>query len=165
MAENQIKNIHDLLQGFDTAMLVTHESNQASHARPMAIARVEPDCGVWFFTGRDTAKVNEIRNDEHVLVVCQAEHTRYVSLGGTAKLVEDRSKAHDLWKESYKTWFPQGIDDPNLLLIHIHPSEAEYWDSHGLKGVRYAFEAVKAYATGRTPHIKEGEQHGRVNLK
>jgi len=165
MPDSQIAKIHELLDDFDTAMLITQGSDHKIHARPMAIARVEPDCRLWFFTGRDSAKVHEIEDDQHVLIACQHDHNRYVSLGGTAELVSDRTKTRELWKESYKAWFPQGVDDPDLLLILIRPQEAEYWDNQGLKAVRYAFQAIKAYATGTTPHIKEGEQHGKVTMR
>lgn len=162
MNEDQVVKIHELLQDFDTAMLVTHRPDQNPHARPMAIAKVERDCRLWFFTGRGTTKVHEIENDQHVLITCQDEHSRYVTLSGVAELVADRSKARDLWKQSFKTWFPKGVDDPDLLLILVHPTEAEYWDTQGLKGVRYMFEAAKAYATGARPRIREGEQHGKT---
>lgn len=165
MAETQLEKIHDLLEDFDTAMLVTYGAAHPPRARPMAIARVEPNCDLWFFTGRDTAKVHEIESNRQVLIVCQKDHSTYIALGGTANLVSDRARAHELWKESYRTWFPQGVDDPDLVLISVRAEEAEYWDNQGLKGARYAFEAAKAYATGTRPNIAEGQQHARVDLK
>lgn len=165
MPDNQITKIQEMLAKFDAAMLITQSHHQTPHARPMAIARVEPDCRLWFFTGRDSAKVHEIQDDQHVLIACQEDRSRYISLSGTAELVSDRAKARELWKETYQTWFPQGVDDPNLLLILVRPKEVEYWDNQGLKGIRYAFEAVKAYASGTTPAIKEGEQHGKVSMR
>jgi general stress protein 26 len=165
MPDNQIDKIHELLEDFDTAMLVTHANNSFLHSRPMAIAKVEPNCDLWFFTGRDSSKVNEIQDEQRVLIVCQDEHSRYISLLGQAELVSDRALFADLWQEHYKTWFPAGIDDPNLLLICVHAREAEYWDNQGTKGVKYMFQSLKAYATGTTPHAKEGEQHAKVALK
>jgi general stress protein 26 len=131
----------------------------------MAIARVEPSCDLWFFTGRDTAKVHEIESNQQVLIVCQKDHTRYIALNGRASLVSDRARFQELWKETYRTWFPQGMEDPDLLLIQVRADEAEYWDNQALKAVRYAFEAAKAYATGSRPEAQEGEQHGRVTLR
>ena len=160
-AKNQRDRIRDLLQSFQTAMLVTHGADFA-HARPMAIAAVEEDCNLWFISGRDTAKVMEIEDDARVLVVCQNERTRYVSLNGRARLINDRAKARELWKSEFQAWFPGGAKDPNLLLIHVKAQEAEYWDNSGLKGLRYAFQAAKAVATGRQPAIEEGKMHGKV---
>jgi general stress protein 26 len=163
MPNDEIQKLHDLLKTFETAMLVTHAQG-AMHSRPMAIARIEPNCQLWFFSGRDSSKADEIENNPDVLIVCQADHSRYLSISGRAALVRDRTVAAELWRESYRTWFPQGIDDPNLVLISVHIRDAEYWDNQGIKGIRYLFEAAKAYATGTTPDIREGEQHGKVRL-
>jgi general stress protein 26 len=73
-------------------------------------------------------------------------------------------KIQDLWKESYRNWFPEGVGDPELVLISVQPDEAGYWDNQGLNGIRYAFESVKAYATVSTPQVHEGQQHGQVAL-
>jgi general stress protein 26 len=165
MQNDQVEKIHELLESFNTAMLITHRPDQPLHARPMAIAQVQPDCGVWFFTGRDTTKVHEIEDSQEVLIACQNERDRYISLSGSAELVGSREKIHELWKDSYRTWFPRGIDDPDLLLIHVYPEAAEYWDNRGMKGLRYVFEAAKAYVSGTRPQVKEGDQHGKVSLR
>jgi general stress protein 26 len=164
MPEDQIARIRELLEDFDTAMLVTYGSESSFHARPMAIAKVEENCDLWFFTGRSSVKVDEIQNDQRVLVVCQNELSRYVALHGTARLMMDHDKASELWRESYRTWFPGGINDPDLLLIRVEASDAEYWDNRGFKSIRYLFEAAKAYARGIQPHIEAGEQHGKVSF-
>jgi general stress protein 26 len=164
MRDDQLEKVRAMLEDFDTAMLVT-EVRGMTRARPMAIARVEPNGDLWFFTDRDTAKVQEVQANRQVLIVCQKDHSRYLSMNGSADLIEDRNQICELWKESYRTWFPRGIEEPGLVLLRVRAEEAEYWDNQGFKGVRYAFEAAKAYATGTTPDIREGEQHGRVVLK
>lgn len=161
---NQTSKVRDLLESFDTAMLITNGNEEPHHARPMAIAHVEENCDVWFFSGHHSPKVNEIEHDERVLIVCQDKHDRYLSISGRAQLIQNEEKAKEYWKESYKPWFPGGVNDPELLLIHVHSEHAEYWDSQGAKGVKYLFKAAAAYATGTRPKIEEGEQHGNVNL-
>lgn len=164
MPENQVDKIHELLGDFDTAMLITHGTAAPFHARPMAIARLEDNCDLWFFTGRDSSKVHEIEDDQQVLIVCQDERSRYVSLTGQAELIVDRAEFLRLWKEHYRTWFPEGVDDPNLMLIRVHAREGEYWDNQGARGVKYMFQSLTSYATGTTPQAKEGEQHGKARL-
>ena len=163
--DEHIEKIHSLLSKFDTAMLVTHRPDGIDHARPMAIAKVEPNCDVWFFTGGVSEKVYEIEGDSKVLLAFQKDHSVYVSLTGHAQLTADSTQATELWKPAFKIWFPQGLDDPNLLLIRVNAISAEYWDNTGFKGVKYLFEAAKAYAMGTTPKANEPEQHGKVNLK
>jgi general stress protein 26 len=164
MPEDELQKVYHLLKSFDTAMLVTHTGG-AARGRPMAIARVEPDGDLWFFTGRDTSKTHEIEANPDVLIVCQNDHTRYLSVSGTASIVADRARAAELWRETYRPWFPQGVDDPNLVLISVRIREAEFWDNQGVQAIRYLMEAAKAYATATRPQVREGEQHGKVSVR
>src|SRR5947208_756945 len=112
MPKTESETVCDMLRSFDTAMLVTFAQSTSLRARPMAIARVENNGDLWFFSGRSTHKVGEVEDNYHVVVVCQKDHAQYLSVTGTAELVRDRAQARALWKESYKVWFPAGVDDP-----------------------------------------------------
>jgi general stress protein 26 len=160
----QTQKFHDLLSKFKTAMLVTHTGGGDLRARPMAIAQVEPNCRVWFFTGVESGKVHEIETDTHVSVVCQRDRDIYLSLSGLATLSRDRAKIDELWTEELKTWFPKGKEDPNVGLMAVQPEVGEYWDQEGFNKIKYLFEAAKAYATGTTPKVEEGDQHGKIAL-
>lgn len=160
----QLEKFHALLCGFDTAMLVTHSDDGELRARPMAIAKVDDNCRVWFLTLAESGKVHEIDVDKRVNVTCQRERDLFLSLTGRGDLDRDRAKLEELWKEEYKVWFPEGKDDPHLVLLAVEPEEGEYWDQEGMKKLKYLFESAKALATGTRPKIDEGEQHGRVRL-
>ncbi len=158
------ERVHELLLSFHTAMLVTHGGGDTLHARPMEIAHVSPDCHVWFFTDTQSPKTREIRQEDAVLLTFQKDHQKYLSMDGTADLVTDRTLIESFWQEPFRVWFPEGIHDPNLMLVHIIPHQAEYWDNSSLQGVRYLYEAAKAYVSGTQPEIEEGAQHGKVLL-
>ena len=159
MGESNQDHLKDHLESFDTAMLITHHGER-EHARPMAIAGVEDADTLWFVTAEDAPKSDEIRSDARASVTLQSA-TRYVALSGVASLVDDRRKIHELWKPTWKAWFPNGKDDPKLVLIRVTVTDAEYWDNAGTKGIRYAFAAAKALVTGETAAPASG-QHGRV---
>jgi general stress protein 26 len=161
---SQIRKFHDLMAKFETAMLVTHTGAGELRGRPMAIAQVEENCRVWFFSSVESGKVHEIETDTHVGVICQRDRDVYLSLSGLATLHRDLAKVEELWKETYRVWFPGGKTDPNLALVAVEPNHGEYWDSEGMKKIKYLFEAAKAYTTGTTPHVEEGDQHGKVDL-
>lgn len=145
-------------------MLITHATDGQLRARPMAIAQIEPSCRLWFLTDAQSAKVHEIVHDTHVHVVCQNDRSCYLSLSGRANLESDRAKVRDLWKESYRPWFPGGRDDPNLLLISVDPHDGEFWDQSGFKQVRQMIEAGRAYLQGNRFQAREEEEHGFVHL-
>ncbi len=48
---------------------------------------------------------------------------------GTAELVRDLDKARELWNPDLETWFPRGLDDPDLALLRVTVTRAECWDS------------------------------------
>ncbi|HYF37703.1 MAG TPA: pyridoxamine 5'-phosphate oxidase family protein [Prosthecobacter sp.] len=153
-----------LLKDFSTAMLVTHAGADQLRARPMAIADIESSGRVWFITSVDTAKVHEIVSDTRVHLVCQKEHSAYLSISGRASLERDRAKLDQVWQEPFKVWFPRGKDDPEIALIAVTPEEVEFWDNQGFNRISYLFESAKAYVSGTKPDIKEGEEHAFVKL-
>lgn len=158
------EHLHKLLAKFHTAMLVTRTPEGELRGRPMAIVKIEDDCRVWFFTANRAGKVHEIEDDSQVVVTCQDEHSTYLSISGRARVTSDREKISELWRDSFKAWFPEGKDDPEIALICIEPEEGEYWDNEGFNRVKYLFETAKALATGSKPRVREGEQHAKVSL-
>ncbi len=168
MERTETEHFHDLLKAFDTAVLVTHDqTSQSTHfrSRPMAIARVEENCDLWFITNVDSAKVHEIEADTRAHVICQNGRSSCVTVSGRARIVEDRGMVGDLWRPAYRVWFPQGMNDPRLVLIKLEGERGEYWDNTGANGITYMYQAIKAVVTGTTPEVAEGEQHGVINLQ
>ena len=164
--EKAQQNFLQILKGFDQAMLVTHGSSAGIHARPMAIADTDSDGSLWFITGGDTPKVFELEKDSTILAVMQSS-SKMLSVGGRAELSRDKSKIHELWKESFRVWF-KGKDDPNIVLIRVNPTEAEYWDNSGAQGVKFALKFAAAYLTGQSMS-RQGEdqdvnEHAKVRL-
>ena len=162
--EEQFEKLRRQLHDFETVVLITQDSEGGAHARPMALAAVDERCDLWFFTGGHSAKVKEIEATTTAQVICQKGWTSCVALVGRAELVRDRARMRELWKPSFQVWFPDGTEDPNLLLIRFSGDRAEYWDSTGVHQLTYLYRAVKAVLQGTTPAVTEGEQHGVVEL-
>ena len=158
----QRQRFHALLNRFKTAMLVTHGEDGRLRARPMAVARIDSDGSVWFIASAESTKIHEIETDTQVHIVCQDDRSAYISLSGRAQLRDDVRLVTQLWQEPFRVWFPGGPDDPAIALILVQPEQGEYWDNTGFLKVKYLFAAAKAYATGQTPEVTEGEQHDRV---
>lgn len=164
MKETQTEKFHDLLKEFETAVLITHGRDTHFHARPMSIAQVEDNCDLWFITNEESAKVHEIEADTRVQVICQEGRSSCISIAGRASLIRDRAKVREVWRPVHRVWFPHGVEDPNIVLIHVAGEHAEYWDNTGVNRLTYAYQAIKAIATGTAAEVKEGEQHGHVTL-
>ncbi|MBA4032058.1 MAG: general stress protein [Planctomyces sp.] len=164
MAATQTQKLHDLLSDFQVAMLVTRTADGELRSRPMAVAQVEAEGTLWFFTQRQSGKVDEIGDDHHVNVAMQSS-SKFVSLTCTSQPVNDRAKVQELWNESWKTWFPKGPHDPSLTLLRVDATAGEYWDNSGTSGLKYLIKAGQAYLAGETPDVSNDPTiHGKVKL-
>jgi general stress protein 26 len=161
--EQMVAKVAELIKDINIAMMTTEAEDGLLHSRPMATQKTEFDGTLWFFSGLRTGKVNEIDwNPEVNLSYAEPGKTRYVSVSGTAEVVDDRAKMAELWSDIYKAWFPQGLDDPDLCLMKVEVTFAEYWDVPSGKMVQ-AFGFLKALATGERLKM-EGESHGVVEI-
>jgi general stress protein 26 len=154
--------LHEMLKDFDTAMLMTRTADGRVHVRPMAVAKLDDEGDVVFVSNKQSPKVSEINDDPSVVVTFQSA-AQFASIAGQALVMHDQAMIDELWSEAWKVWFPGGKDDQNICFIRVRASEGEYWDNAGAKGMKYAFEAVKAYLKGRTPDV-DSNVHGKVNL-
>jgi general stress protein 26 len=75
----------------------------------------------------------------------------------------DRQLIEEMWKEAWKVWFPGGKSDPNIAVLKFTAHEGEFWDNGGIQGLKYVYEAAKAYVSGETPK-KDELQHAKVRL-
>lgn len=154
----------ELLNSFRTAMLVTTAKDGSIHARPMALQKVDDNGDLWFMTDVTSKMIQEIGAEARATVTCQRDNA-FVSVEGRAAVTQDRAKISELWTEHAKVYFPQGKDDPNIALIRLVAESGEYWDNEGLQGIKYVFEALKAYVGGTRPDENDKEQHASVHLK
>ncbi len=146
-----IKKLNELIQDIDIAMLVTQEADGSLRSRPMATQAVEFDGDLWFFTDINSGKVDEAQQNRQVNVsYSEPDDQTYVSLSGTATIVRDQAKINELWNPTLKAWFPDGKESPNVALMKIHVTQAEYWDSPSSAMVAL-YGMAKAIVTGNSP--------------
>ncbi|WP_419418627.1 pyridoxamine 5'-phosphate oxidase family protein [Legionella sp. D16C41] len=158
LSSEEAKQLWDLVEPLETAMLVTYEDN-ILQARPMYLAQKEFSGSFYFFTEHPTEKTEAI---EHAQEVCLAfsgiKSQTFVSVSGRASLCQDKQLIAKLWNPFVASWFPQGKDSPSVALIKVDAYQAEYWQGKGAKVVQL-FKYGKAYLTGKRPNIGE---HGHL---
>jgi len=167
-------HLDKLLDAFHTGFLVSHARPGADHhfhARPMGLLGHDDNGDLWFATGIDSNKIDEIKADPTVLVTFQ-DGGRFVAITGQAEVVHGRnspnrrshseasvtSKIDELWNPHLEVWFPKGKDDPNLALLRVDAKEASFWDSSGSRGLKYLFQAAAALITGSRPEGQDSEK-------
>ena len=148
--KDSVAQLAELIQGIKVTMMTTVEEDGCIRSRPMWTQNKDFDGQLWFFTRDSTPKVDEVEGDSHVnLAYADATRDRYVSVSGTARVVRDSAKIHELWDPSLKAWFPKGVDDPEIALLCVSVSKAEYWDTPNKRMVQLV-GFVKSVLTGET---------------
>lgn len=145
-----VQKLWSMIKGIEFGMLVS-EDGDALRGRPMAASQREFDGNLWFFTRASSHKVAEVERDQRVNVsYADPRKQNYVSVSGRASLVRDKAAIKDHWSEAVRTWFPKGIDDPDIALLKVEVSQAEYWDAPS-STMLHAYGYAKARLTGESP--------------
>jgi len=161
---NHVEKLNDLIKDVKFAMLTTATADGTLHSRPMATQRADEQGNLWFFTGQHSTKVAEVQTERHVNVsYAEPDDNRFVSVSGTVEVSNDRAKMEELWNPMYKAWFPKGLEDPEIALLKVHVTEAEYWDPPNGKMVQLA-GFVKAVATGK-PYKAGEDEHAKIDFE
>ena len=160
-AKAQLKKFKELINEIKTCILITKSAGGQLRGRPMATAKVEEDGTIWFFTNEYSGQAEEISHQHEILLsYASPSKNSYVVLSAKAVLSDDKKKIKELWNPILKAWFPEGLNDPKILLVKADPEEAEYWDSSANKIV-ILFNKLKAAVTGK--QYDEGD-HGKLSV-
>jgi len=151
--EKNIAILKEMIEDVRTCMFVTFSSDDEFGSRPMGTAKIEDDGSVWFFTNEYSLKSSEISKDKNVLLnYSDPGKNTYLTVKGKAELIDDQVRKEAYFSPFVKAWFPDGIEDPRLILIRVEPEEAEYWDASSSKLV-VLFSLIKGIVTGDTPDL------------
>jgi general stress protein 26 len=158
---DDMNHLYDVVNDFDVAMLVTHSSN-AIHVRPMAVVRLDDGVGAYLVTHINSIKIDEIIANPQAALTFQSAR-KFASVRGELAVSRDRQLIEKLWKEAWKVWFPDGKSDPSIVLLKFTAHDGEYWDNAGMQGLKYVYDAAKAYVAGETPKTDDA-RHAKVRL-
>jgi len=135
--EEALKKYKELVDDIKVCMFITNHPGK-DHTRPMYTIEIEENGTLWFFTGKNSIKVDEISADHTVhLVYAHPGKESYLDIWGTATVTTDRQTMKDKWSPMVKAWFPGGVDDPDLALLRVAPNDCYYWDAEAGKMISF----------------------------
>jgi general stress protein 26 len=158
----RLEEIWALIKHAHSALLVTVSRDGSLDSRPMGCVQGEFDGRIWFFTFANSAKLEEIAGNDRVLIsYAQPSKYEYVSLTGRARISFDKQRQAELWSETFRVWFPAGLDDPELALISVEVEEAKYW-TNPASAVTYGWAYLKARLFGARPAPEQVADIGTI---
>jgi general stress protein 26 len=159
------EKLWELIKDIRFAMFTTHHRNGHLHSRPMTTQNqgVDEDSSLWFLMSGSSETVADLRADPEVNVVyADPDKDSYVSVSGVARMVDNPAKKEQLWNKINEAWFPQGPNDPDVALVQVQITHADYWDVKSSKLVQLITMAKSAF-TGRPP--RDMTTHGQVRMR
>jgi general stress protein 26 len=150
----------ELIESVNICMYCTLEQGTDMASRPMGTAKVDDDGTIWFFTTDHSGPAeNATEASEVCLNYAHITKNTYICVTGNPELVFDKAKMKELWNPMLKTWFPDGLDTPDIALVKVTPRSAHYWDGDASR-LQLLFSYIKARITGeRGKGGDQGELH------
>lgn len=158
------KRLWELIKDIRFSMFTVRHSNGHLHSRPMTTQNtsVDEDSSLWFFMSRRSEPVADLASESQVnIAYADVGSDSYVSVSGNAAVVNDLAKKQQLWSKMAQAWFPGGAEDPDLALVQVKITHADYWDVKENKVVQL-LKMAQAAVTGKP--MKTMGEHAEVRM-
>lgn len=138
------------LKSSNTGLLGLEQAGALS--QPMTAFQDEGSTSIWFFSRDDVELVNEVASGADARFEYGSKDQKvWASLKGRLSVApRDQAVIDRHWNPVLSAWYPDGKDDPHLVLLRFDGADGRIWVSDGGL-LKFAFEIVKANMTGETP--------------
>jgi general stress protein 26 len=159
LAVQRRTRLFDLTRRFRTGSLVTRSPEGLVRARPMTLALLDASTEeLGFLTSIDSDVLRDTAAEPMVGIVFQdARH--HVAWSGRAYVDHERYRVTRAWQPELSRWFPDGPDDPRVVLLVVRAIRAEYWSASVVSG---ALRALGAAVASHDAVELEPARHGVV---
>lgn len=114
----------NLIHSSTSHAFITVDENGKPQAREMAPFAPEDNWIIWLGTTQDSRKAKQLQNNPNVIVYySDPQSWSYVSVAGTARLVNDPVKKAKYWVEGWERYYPDR--EKNYILIEVTPVRIE----------------------------------------
>lgn len=153
-----IKKIQELAEAARTCMMITKLQSSPLSIRPMATQKVDDNGFVYFLSVKDSDAIEHIKSSpEMQLTYSNDSKSEYLALYGKAEAYRDQKQIDEMWNSFIKTWFPEGKEDPNIIIIRFKVESGYYWDTRHGKAAQLLGMVVGAITGAETDDSLEGK--------
>ncbi|NKE10165.1 MULTISPECIES: pyridoxamine 5'-phosphate oxidase family protein [Kocuria] len=131
----EVKKVHDLMESVDIAMLTTTDSEPGSSrlvSRPLS-TQVAEDGDILFLVRSSSSVAADVRANGEVNVA-YASNKAWVSVSGTATVVNDRELVKELWSKGADAFMEGGPENQDNVVLKVNGDTATYWGGESLIG-------------------------------
>lgn len=118
-SDEKSAKLAELIAVTRVCMFTTVDADSRMMSRPMAVQEVEFDGDLWISTNCGGRKVEQIEREPRAYVALSSGSS-WVSVTGSAEVVDDVAKAREPWNAGISGWFPDAPADPDIVLVKVH---------------------------------------------
>lgn len=154
------RKVSAMVERIRTCMMTNLSPEGHLQSRPMMLQELDEGGDLWFIASLPSQKTLAIELEENVnLTFTDPENKNFVSISGIAEVIQDATRAHELWTPMAQSWFPKGPQDPEMALLRVQVLSAEYWDSP-VSSVVQIYDLAKSILTGK--RYEKSDAHGQT---
>ena len=128
-------------------------ADDARQVQPMTAFPEPHEAAIWFFTKADTDIAKAVVGGADGIFIIQSKDQQLqAAVAGQLDLLRDAGRIDRYWNPMVAAWFPDGRDDPSLVLLRLSARHAEVWLSKA-GPIRLAWEVAKANTTHAEPDV------------
>lgn len=99
-----------------------------ANARVVQPTALDEDWRVRFLTVRSSRKVRETERSGRLTLAYQYDpEAAYVTLLGRPNIIDDVAVKRAIWRDDTYRWYPNGPEDPNVVLVELITARIELW--------------------------------------
>lgn len=156
MSDEPVEKLWSLIEDIGVCMLTTRDGG-ILRSRPMVADVNKGTHEFRFITSLSSHKTDELAANPDVnIAFSDPDDDEYVSVSGQASLTQDRALIEELWNPYAEAWFKGGKDDPDIGVIRVVASKAEYWE--GSNTLKQSWSLLKAVVGDSKPDLGENRK-------
>lgn len=125
----EVERVRKLMADIDVAMLTTVDAGADDGrltSRPLSTQLAEEDGDVLFLVRNSSHVVRDVRANAQVNVAYTSK-SAWISLSGTAEVVDDRALVEELWTAGASFFMEGGPENPDNVVVKVHGDTAQVW--------------------------------------
>lgn len=127
-ASQLFQQAHEIVSNCALCFVSSNDASGQINARVVEILEIGKDLTIHFMTDSRTRKALEIRQRKTISLSFLSMADRgYVTIGTIPTVSAETALKQRIWKESLRTWFPNGPDDPYVVTVTCEPDWVELW--------------------------------------
>lgn len=154
-----VRKLKELADQIDIGMLSTFmDETDYPYSIPMSRQEVDDEGTLWFlFSSESETHRHLTQNNRVSLTFSDISDYRFLSINGTAEILQDQARIDKYWNKFMEAWFEKGSQDETIRVLKVTPSEAHYWDNKTNKLVTLFKVAASAISGKRMDIGREGD--------